>query len=237
MNYPLKNQLFAEILGTFCLVFVGTGAITVNELYGGALTHVGVAVSFGLIVLAMIYTIGDVSGAHLNPAVTLGFVAAKRMSFAPALGFIGAQLIGALAASLLVFLLFSESSSTEPLSTAPLSLGATNPSGSLTQAFVMEVVLSFILMFVILGVSTGAKEKGITAGLAIGMTVLLLALFGGPVTGASMNPARSLAPALVSGELGALWLYMLAPITGALIAVASCRLTRVGCEQEVCCEK
>ena len=211
MNYPLKNQLFAEILGTFCLVFVGTGAITVNELYGGALTHVGVAVSFGLIVLAMIYTVGDVSGAHLNPAVTLGFVAAKRMSFAPALGFIGAQLIGALAASLLVFLLFSESSSTEPLSSA-LTLGATSPSGSLFQAFLMEVVLSFILMFVILGVSTGAKEKGITAGLAIGMTVLLLALFGGPVTGASMNPARSLAPALVSGELGALWLYMLAPI-------------------------
>lgn len=234
MNYPLKNQLFAEILGTFCLVFVGTGAITVNELYGGALTHVGVAVSFGLIVLAMIYTVGDVSGAHLNPAVTLGFVAAKRMSFAPALGFIGAQLIGALAASLLVFLLFSESSSTEPLSSA-LTLGATSPSGSLFQAFLMEVVLSFILMFVILGVSTGAKEKGITAGLAIGMTVLLLALFGGPVTGASMNPARSLAPALVSGELGALWLYMLAPITGALIAVASCRLTRVGCEQGACC--
>ena len=236
MNYPLKNQLFAEILGTFCLVFVGTGAITVNELYGGALTHVGVAVSFGLIVLAMIYTVGDVSGAHLNPAVTLGFVAAKRMSFAPALGFIGAQLIGALAASLLVFLLFAESSSAERLSST-LTLGATSPSGSLTQAFVMEVVLSFILMFVILSVSTGAKEKGITAGLAIGMTVLLLALFGGPVTGASMNPARSLAPALVSGELGALWLYMLAPITGALIAVASCRLTRVGCEQEVCCEK
>ena len=234
MNYPLKNQLFAEILGTFCLVFVGTGAITVNELYGGALTHVGVAVSFGLIVLAMIYTVGDVSGAHLNPAVTLGFVAAKRMSFAPALGFIGAQLIGALAASLLVFLLFSESSSTEPLSSA-LTLGATSPSGSLFQAFLMEVVLSFILMFVILGVSTGTKEKGITAGLAIGMTVLLLALFGGPVTGASMNPARSLAPALVSGELGALWLYMLAPITGALIAVASCRLTRVGCEQGACC--
>jgi len=230
MNYPLKNQLFAEILGTFCLVFVGTGAITVNELYGGALTHVGVAVSFGLIVLAMIYTVGDVSGAHLNPAVTLVFVAAKRMNFAPALGFIGAQLIGALAASLLVFLLFTESMSAERL-----TLGATTPSGSLTQAFVMEVVLSFILMFVILGVSTGAKEKGITAGLAIGMTVLLLALFGGPVTGASMNPARSLAPALVSGELGALWLYMLAPITGALIAVASCRLTRVGCEQGACC--
>ena len=234
MNYPLKNQLFAETLGTFCLVFVGTGAITVNELYGGALSHLGVAMSFGLIVLAMIYTVGDVSGAHLNPAVTLGFVAARRMSFAPALGFIGAQLIGALAASLLVFLLFSEYSSTEPLSSA-LTLGATSPSGSLFQAFLMEVVLSFILMFVILGVSTGAKEKGITAGLAIGMTVLLLALFGGPVTGASMNPARSLAPALVSGELGALWLYMLAPITGALIAVASCRLTRVGCEQGACC--
>ena len=232
MNYPLKNQLFAEILGTFCLVFVGTGAITVNELYGGALTHVGVAVSFGLIVLAMIYTVGDVSGAHLNPAVTLGFVAAKRMNFAPALGFIGAQLIGALAASLLVFLLFTESMSAERL-----TLGATTPSGSLTQAFVMEVVLSFILMFVILGVSTGAKEKGITAGLAIGMTVLLLALFGGPVTGASMNPARSLAPALVSGELGALWLYVLAPITGALIAVASCRLTRVGCAEEACCRE
>ena len=100
----------------------------------------------------------------------------------------------------------------------------------------MEVVLSFILMFVILGVSTGAKEKGITAGLAIGMTVLLLALFGGPVTGASMNPARSFAPAVVSGELDALWLYLIAPIVGALIAVASCRLTRVGCEQEGCCE-
>ena len=226
MNYSYQNQWFSELLGTFCLVFVGTGSIVVNELYGGALTHLGVAVSFGLIVLAMIYTVGDVSGAHLNPAVTLGFVAAKRMPLKPAAGYIVAQLLGALLASLMVKSLFMQAA----------SLGATTPSGSLIQAFVMEVVLSFILMYVILSVSTGAKEKGITAGLAIGMTVLLLALFGGPVTGASMNPARSFAPAVVSGELSALWLYVLAPITGALIAVASCRLTRVGCEGEACCE-
>jgi aquaporin Z len=208
------RKLIAEGFGTFVLVFAGTGAIVTNDVSGGAVTHVGVALTFGLVVLAMIYALGDVSGAHLNPAVTCGFALARRFRGRSVLPYLLAQSFGALAASLLLRALFPEHS----------SLGATFPKGSDLQSFVLEGVLTLILMFVILSVSTGAKEKGITAGIAVGSVIALEALFAGPVCGASMNPARSLAPALVSGQLRSLWVYLAAPPLGAALAVVTFRL-------------
>ena len=221
MNYPLSKQLSAEAIGTFCLVFAGTGAMVVNDFSGGAVTHVGIAVSFGLVVMAMIYALGDISGAHFNPAVTLGFVAARRLPLKRAAPFILSQITGGLLASLCLRVLFPGHE----------FLGATLPAGAVSQAFAFEVVLTFFLMFVILGVSTGAKEKGITAGLAIGSTVMLAAMFGGPISGASMNPARSIGPAVAADHWSFLWMYILAPIIGALIAVLACRCVR----EEGCC--
>jgi aquaporin NIP len=217
----MKKACFAEFLGTAALVFAGTGAIVINDVSGGAITHVGVAMTFGLIVLAMIYTLGDISGAHLNPAVTLAFWRARRFEGARVLPYVGSQLGGALFASGLLRALFP----------AHATLGATLPSGSALQSFVLETVLTFLLMFVILNVSTGAKEKGLMAGVAIGSVILLEAMFAGPICGASMNPARSLAPALVSGNLGSVWIYLLAPVLGALLAVGGCR----GVQPAGCC--
>ncbi|MSU34118.1 MAG: aquaporin [Pedosphaera sp.] len=211
----------AEFLGTFALVFAGTGAIVVNQITGGTVTHPGIALTFGLIVLAMIYSLGDVSGAHLNPAVTLGFAFARRFSWSDVPGYIGAQLAGALVASGVLRLLFVE----HP------TLGATLPLGSDGQSLILEGILTFLLMLVILCVSTGAKEKGITAGIAVGAVIALEALFAGPICGASMNPARSIAPALVSRHLEHLWIYLVAPVAGALLAVPACRAFR----EEGCC--
>jgi aquaporin Z len=199
----------AEVFGTFCLVFAGTGAIIVNDLFGNAVTHVGIAITFGLIVLAMIYALGDVSGAHLNPAVTLGFALAGRFSKRDVVPYVVSQVVGAFAASLLLLVMFPSHK----------TLGATLPAGGVWQSFVMEAVLTFMLMTVIFRVSTGAKEKGITAGIAVGAVIGLEAMFGGPVSGASMNPIRSLAPAVVSMNLQHLWVYLLAPILGAACAV------------------
>jgi aquaporin Z len=209
-----------EFLGTFALLFAGTGAIVVNDVSGGTITHVGIALTFGLIVMTMIYAVGDISGAHLNPAVSIGFWLAGRLPLQQALLYGASQILGALAASGLLCLLF-------PLHP---TLGATLPAMNALQAFVFEVVLSFFLMFVIIHVSVGAKEKGLMAGVAVGGTVGLEAMFAGPVTGASMNPVRSLAPALISGRLGGLWVYLTAPFIGTALAVASCRLLRqAGC--------
>lgn len=198
----------AEAIGTFALVFAGTGAIIINDVSGGIVSHVGIALTFGLIVAAMIYATGDVSGTHINPAVTIGFFVAGRFPARHVAPYIGAQLTGAIAASLTLALLFAEHE----------SLGITSPAGSAAQTFVLEVILTFILMFVILCTATGSKEKGIMAGAAIGGTVGLEALFAGPITGASMNPARSLAPALVSSNMGDLWIYLVATTLGAVLA-------------------
>jgi aquaporin Z len=213
----------AELLGTFALVFAGTGAIVVNQVSGGAITHVGIALTFGLVVLAMIYTLGDVSGAHFNPAVTLGFWAARRLPGRDVLVYIPSQVLGALAASGLLRWLFPENA----------QLGATQPAGSELQSFILETVLTFLLMLTILNVSTGAKEKGITAGIAVGAVIVLEAMFAGPICGASMNPARSLAPALVTGRLAHLWIYLIAPPLGAVLAIFACRCVR---EEGCCCQ-
>jgi MIP family channel proteins len=209
------KRLIAELFGTFALVFAGTGAVVINNWPGtaGAVTHVGVALTFGLIVLAMIYAVGDVSGAHLNPAVTLGFTLARRFPAGRVLPYVGSQCAGALLASGLLRVLFPDSS----------TLGATLPAGPAVQSFVLEVVLTLLLMFVILSVSTGAKEKGLMAGVAVGGVIALEALFAGPICGASMNPARSLAPAVVSLQLESLWVYLIAPPLGAALAVLACR--------------
>ena len=211
----------AEFIGTFALVFAGTGAIIIDDVSGGAVTHVGVALTFGLIVLAMIYAVGDVSGAHLNPAVTLGFFVAHRLRGLMVLPYIVSQLLGAVAASALLRALFSQ----HP------TLGTTSPAGSAAQSLVLEIVLTTFLMFVILNVSTGPKERGTTAGMAVGSVIALEALFAGPICGASMNPARSFAPALVSQHFSELWIYLIAPIAGALIAVIGCRCVR----EKGCC--
>ncbi len=211
----LRPSLLAEFIGTFALVFAGTGAIVINAATG-AITHVGIALTFGLIVLAMIYTFGDVSGAHLNPAVTIAFATARRFAWRMVPGYLIAQTAGALAASGLLRLLFP----------ADAKLGATLPTGSALQSFVLECVLTALLMLVVLNVSTGAKEKGITAGIVVGSVIALEAMFAGPICGASMNPARSLAPALISGHREHLWVYLVAPTLGALLAVPAYRLLR-----------
>jgi aquaporin NIP len=216
-----RQRFLAEALGTFALVFAGTGAIVINDQTGGAVSHVGIGLTFGLIVLAMIYAVGDVSGAHLNPAVTVGFFAARRLHARWVLPYVVSQCVGALIGSFALHLMF-------PTST---TLGATFPAGAALQSFALESVLTFILMFVILSVSTGSKEKGILAGVAIGSVIALEALFAGPISGASMNPARSFAPALVSFRFDYIWLYLTAPVLGALLAVLACRCV----QHEGCC--
>jgi MIP family channel proteins len=204
------RKLAAEAFGTFSLVFAGTGAIVVNDAYAGAVSHVGIGLTFGLIVLAMIYAVGDVSGCHLNPAVTLGFFAARRFQGRWVVPYIGSQCLGAFVASGVLRAMFPPD----------LTLGATLPAGGAAlQSFVMEFILTMILMFVILCVSTGSKEKGLLAGVAVGSVIALEALFAGPVSGASMNPARSLAPALVAWQLEYLWVYLTAPVVGAVAGV------------------
>ncbi|HZA38740.1 MAG TPA: aquaporin [Candidatus Baltobacteraceae bacterium] len=211
----------AEFIGTFALVFAGTGAIIINDVSGGAVTHVGVALTFGLVVLAMIYAVGDVSGAHLNPAVTLGFFAARRLRRKMVLPYIISQFLGAIVASGVLRALFPR----HP------TRGITVPAGSASQSLILEIILTALLMFVILNVSTGPKERGTTAGIAVGAVIALEALFAGPISGASMNPARSFAPALVTQHFADLWIYLVAPATGALLAVIGCRCVR----EEGCC--
>jgi aquaporin NIP len=210
----MKREFFAEIIGTFALVFCGTGAVMSNEIFDGALGNIGIAVTFGFVVIAVIYAFGHISGAHINPAVSIAFWAAKRFEAKKLLIYIPAQLIGATLASLTLSVLFKDFQT---------SFGVTTPSINVWSAFIFEVLLSFLLMLVILNVSSGAHEQGLMAGIAIGGTVLLEAMFAGPATGASMNPARSFAPALVSGELSYLWIYLTAPVIGMLLASPLCK--------------
>lgn len=211
----MKHRFFAEFLGTFILVFAGTGAMVVNEVTGGVIGHVGIALTFGLVVAAMIYTFGDVSGAHLNPAVSISFAVAGRFPAADLPAYLAAQMLGALSASGSLKLLFPDS----------FRLGMTLPAGAASQSFILEIILTAILMLTILRVSHGAKEKGITAAIAIGSVVGLEAMFAGPICGASMNPARSLGPALVSGMFEHIWLYPIATILGAILAIPLFKLS------------
>lgn len=203
------NKYLAEIIGTFALVFCGTGAIVINQEAAGVITHSGIAITFGLIVASMIYTLGDISGAHLNPAVSIAFCIAKVFPVNELVPYIISQAIGAFIASLTLHYLFPSNS----------TLGSTLPSGTALQSFILEFILTFILMLVIMRVAKGSKEQGLFAGIAIGSVVLLEAMFAGPICGASMNPIRSVAPAIVSGSTQSLWVYILAPLLGAITAV------------------
>lgn len=212
----LVRYLLAECLGTFMLVFAGTGAVIVNDVTGGVIGHLGVALVFGLVVLTIIYSYGESSGAHVNPAVTVAFWFAKRFPGRWVVPYIVSQCLGAVLASTLLYGFFP----------AHETLGATLPSIGWWQALVFEFLLTWWLMTVILGVSEGAREKGVVAGIVIASAVAMEAAFAGPVTGASMNPARSLGPAVVSGHLTDLWIYLLATPLGAMFAVVMCRVTK-----------
>ena len=203
------KKYLAEFIGTFILIFCGTGAAVIDEVTHGAVGHAGISVVFGLIVSAMIYSLGDISGSHINPAVTIAFAVNRIFKWSQVMPYILAQVAGAFAATVLLHFLFPTSH----------TLGATLPANGAGQSFVLELILSCILMLVILQVATGSKEKGLFAGAAIGAVVLLEAMFAGPISGASMNPARSLAPAVISGHTTDLWVYLTAPFAGMLFAI------------------
>lgn len=211
----LLRSAVAEAIGTFALIFAGCGAIVVDT-NTHQLGHVGVAISFGLVIMFGIYAVGHISGAHFNPAVTFGFALSRHFPWSRAGVYWFAQLIGALlAAAVLRGSLGNHA-----------DVGATLPSGSQGQAFLWEAILTFFLMFVIMSVATDTRAVGEAAAIAIGGTVGLDAMFGGPITGASMNPARSIGPALVSGNLHALWLYIAAPLVGATVGAVAYQYIR-----------
>ncbi len=212
---PLARALVAEGIRTFALVFAGAGAIVVDARTD-APGHVGIAIAFGLVIMAMIYAVGHISGAHFNPAVSFAFALTRHFPWPRVAAYWVAQVAGALLAAALI----RASLGTDG------NLGATLPSGSQAQAFIWEVVLTFFLMFVIISVATDTRAVGEAAAIAIGGTVALCAMFAGPITGASMNPARSLGPAFVSGELHALWLYIVAPLIGAALGAIAYQFVR-----------
>jgi len=209
-SLPLGPALVAELIGTFTLVFAGCGAIAV-----GTLGPAGVAASFGLAIMVMIYALGHVSGAHFNPAVTAAFAVGRHFPAARVMPYWVAQVTGAVAAAALLRATLGDT-----------PLGVTHPAGSEVQAIVWEVVLTFFLMLVIVAVATDTRAVGQAAAIAIGGTVALGALVGGPISGASLNPARSLGPALVSGDLADLWIYLVAPPVGAVAAAVVYRYLR-----------
>jgi aquaporin Z len=203
------KRFISELFGTFCLVFCGAGSIITNDLSQGSISHVGISLTFGLIVMAMIFALGKISGAHINPAVSIAFYVSGNFNKNDLIPYILFQTLGAIFASGILFILFP----------THISQGGTLPHDSHIQAFIIEFILTFILMFVIINVSSESKELGALAGISIGGVVCLESLFAGPITGASMNPARSLAPAIFSRNLDGLWIYLIAPVIGAIAAV------------------
>lgn len=205
----VSRRCLAEALGCFILVFCGTGAIVINDTTMGAVTHVGIAMTFGLVVLALIYALGSISGCHLNPAVSIGLWISGRFPRRELVPYIASQCAGAMLASGLLRSMFPEHE----------FLGATLPAFGAMQSFVLEAVLTWILMLTILCITDGPKENGAMVGVAIGSVIALEAMFAGPISGASMNPARSLAPALISMHTEYLWVYLSAPVLGSIAAV------------------
>ena len=211
----MVRVLAAEAIGAFALVFAGCGAIMVDARTH-ELGHVGVAITFGLVIMFGVYAVGHISGAHFNPSVTFAFALTRSFPWSRAVSYWAAQVVGALAAAALLRASLGDRA----------DVGATLPSGSQGQAFVWELVLTFFLVFVIMAVATDTRAVGEAAAIAIGGTIGLDAMFGGPITGASMNPARSLAPAIVSGNVHALWLYIVAPLAGAALGGVSYQFVR-----------
>ena len=225
MNESLTRRCLAEFLSTFCLVLLGCGAMAVDSRTQ-TLTHVGVAIAWGLVVMVMIYAVGGISGAHMNPAVTIGFTALGRLPVKDALGYVPAQCLGALAGALAIRAVLGVDQSMLGSTNVQLDLG-------LTAGLIIEFGLTFILMFVVIGVSTGAKEETITAALAVGSTIALAAMVAGPLTKASMNPARSLGPAVIAGDVSELWLYCVGPIAGAIVGGIAAQALHAGRSQTI----
>ena len=219
MTPDLARRALMEGIGTFALVFAGCGAIVTDAVRQGVLGAVGVSLVFGLIIMVMVYAGGHLSGAHYNPAVTLAFALARHFPPRDALVYIGAQLLAAVLAALLLLAAWPD---------APADLGATVPSVAGGTALLYETVLTAFLMFVITAVATDTRAVGASAAIAIGGTVALDALFGGPITGASMNPARSFGPALASGQWSDFWIYVAGPLAGACVGVFAYELVRGG---------
>jgi aquaporin NIP len=215
----LARRALAEAFAAFALVFAGCGAIVANAQYGGVLGAVGIGLVFGLVIMVMVYATGHLSGAHINPAVTIAFTLTRHFPAREALAYVAAQLAGATAAALLLWGVWTDE---------PAHLGATLPTVSAGSAFLYEAVLTAFLMFVIMAVATDTRAVGAAAAIAIGGVIGLDALFGGPVTGASMNPARSFGPALVSGEWRDFWVYVAGPIVGAAAGALAYQVVRVG---------
>jgi aquaporin NIP len=213
---PLPQRLAAEFIGTFTLVFAGPGAVVISAHQGGAIAHEGVAATFGLVIMVLIYSLGHISGAHFNPAVTLAFALARHFRGVDVGPYWLAQCGGAIVGALALRALFGNIA----------DLGATLPAGSESQSFFLEVILTFILMFVITAVATDTRAVGQAAAIAIGATVGLEAMFAGPISGASMNPARSLGPALASENLSSLWLYLVATPIGAVLGAFTYQFIR-----------
>jgi MIP family channel proteins len=213
----LPRRAAAEGLAAFALVFAGCGAAVADARYGGALGAVGIALVFGLVIMVMVYATGHLSGAHINPAVTVAFTLTRHFPARDALAYIGAQMAGATAGALLLLAVWTD---------RPAALGATTPSVAAGSALLYEMVLTAFLMFVIMAVATDTRAVGAAAAIAIGATVGLDALFGGPVTGASMNPARSFGPALAAGEWNHFWIYIVGPVLGAVIGALAYQAVR-----------
>jgi aquaporin NIP len=213
----LARRSFAEGLAAFALVFAGCGAVVANERYGGTLGAVGVALVFGLVIMVMVYATGHLSGAHINPAVTIAFTLTRHFPGRDAAAYVAAQLAGATVGALVLLAIWTDK---------PARLGATVPSVGIGSAFVYELLLTAFLMFVIMAVATDTRAVGAAAAIAIGGTVGLDALFGGPVTGASMNPARSFGPALAAGEWRSFWIYVIGPIVGAALGALAYQVVR-----------
>lgn len=222
----LLRAVAAEMLGTFALVLAGTGAIVSNSVSGGALGHVGIALAFGLVIMTMIYATGHISGAHFNPAVTLAFALVRHFPVRRVIPYIAGQIAGALLGSVAVRFLIAGGGSVA-------GLGTTHPSNGALSGLVLESILTLILMFVVIAVATDVRAVGQAAAIAIGGTIGLEALFAGPITGASMNPARSIAPALVAGDYADLWLYIIGPIVGAALGALAYQLLRSPAEEQI----
>jgi MIP family channel proteins len=215
----LARRCLAEAFATFALVFAGCGAIVANAERGGTLGSNGIAVAFGLVIMVMVYATGHLSGAHINPAVTAAFCAGRHFPLRDAAWYVPSQVLGAVAGAALLRLVWDGT---------PADLGATIPTVGAGSALVYEIVMTAFLMFVIMAVATDTRAVGGAAAVAIGGTVALDALFGGPVTGASMNPARSFGPALVAGEWQDFWIYVIGPVLGALIGAFAYWIVRTG---------
>lgn len=219
MRFDVKARCYAaEFLGTFLLVFAGTGAVVIDDVSGGGVSSLGIGLSFGLAVMAAIYAIGHISGCHINPAVTIAFAVARQFPWPQVPAYVVSQLAGAVTASAVLLLLFED----------VVNLGATVPSDTAMQALGLEIVITFFLMFVIMAVATDVRAVGQAAAIAIGGYVALAATFAGPIAGASMNPARSLGPALASGTWTDHWVYWAGPVVGALAGALAYRFVRAG---------